>query len=437
MGFLVTLPRTPASFSSFRFPGAVFRKIVLSFPGSRIFVHFKDSDKIYGPFDPGREKRGYFLPIHRRGLPVPDGFYIPTGRRSLRLSEKQEEMLLSDLAGVNRRSDLPDVVSLHLSGRILTVQVTGFRPAARVGHFRYPVDLDGLKRCSADVLSGLRDYCLRRKRSPGPSEDRLRTAGIRLFRKLFRSSELADYFRSRKGAYLSFFLSPELFFLPLELAAADDFFCLTYPMSRLSAASVPGSSHSRPDGKEFVILSAPRNGSPSFCRTETKILSDLAVRTRKSATFISLTRKNFETAYCSSRQVHFVGHGTVKNQRFLWQSENRLWSIDPSAGTRHPVPEFVFSSACNPGYFSSPFSAFISGLLDAGLKTWISPMTEIPREGSDFIKEFYSRLFRGKSCGEALLLTRRESRENGDPDWPVFGLCGDPCYRFSGPEKKS
>jgi hypothetical protein len=436
MGFLVSLSKTPASFQSFRFSGQISRKLSLSSSCTRFFLHFNDSNKIYGPFRPFHRGKstGISGPLHRRGLPVPSGFYIPVGRRFSRLSEKQEEMLLSDLASVNRRKDIPDIVHLDLSGGILTVQVAGFSPGPEVRYFRYPVDLAGLKKTSDDILAALNDLCLSRRGHAAKSEERLRTAGALLYRRLFKPSGLAEYFHAKMDCPVSFFLPPELFFLPLECAVHDDFFSLSFITSRLTARHDPVSKHAFHGIGGFSVVFAPAPSGSSFCRKESDLLAGLFRRANRSASFICATKHSFETVYSSSGQFHFAGHGTSKKGRFLWQSENRGLTMDPSAEACAAVPEFIFSSTCNPVFFSRDFSGFLSGLFASGLKAWVGPMTEIRRESPALIECFYRRLLRGVSCGESLLAARRESRENGYCDWPAFGLCGDPFFGLR-PEK--
>jgi hypothetical protein len=438
VGFLVSLSKTPSSFQSFSFSGKTALRLARSSPGARFFFHFRDSNKVYGPFHAFLKngRAGISGPLHRRGFPVPRSFYIAVGPRPSRLSEKQEELLLSDLHAANRRKDVPDIVHLGLSGGMLTVLASGFAPGPEVRHFRYPVDLAGLRKTSADVASALDGLCLSRRDSAAGCEERLRTAGSHLFRRLFKPQGLADYFRSRKDSSVSFFLQPELFFLPVECAVCDDFFSLSFVTSRLTERH--DSAHgSRPRGTGgFSVVSAPSPGTGSFCRKEAGLLAELFSRSNRNSAFVRATKHSFETVYSQSCQFHFTGHGISKRGRFLWQSEDRTLTLDPSAEACAAVPEFVFSSACNPVFFSPEFSDFLSGLFASGLRTWIGPSTEIRRDDPVLVECFYAHLLKGAPCGEALLAARRESRDNGYPGWAAFALCGDPAYVLRSEKKR-
>jgi class 3 adenylate cyclase/tetratricopeptide (TPR) repeat protein len=292
------------------------------------------------------------------------------------------------------------------------------------------------------------------RRGRSSKENFLRLKGIckKLYDELI-PKELQQFIQDNPAHTLMLRLDDSLGYFPWELLNdGQEFFCLKYNMGRLSSiqqeAPALGDNQLRRTLR-MLVVSDPREDLAATRTEGIAIHSDWNKSFRSQDTILHLWGQEATCELLRTRLqeydfFHYAGHfeydahhpsasgllladGKFEVGRLLNQAKGG------------PLPCLVFTNACQSGRTTKSFSAEqVSSLANAfllsGIRHYIGSTIDLfDRSSAVFAEEFYRRLLKRQTIGEALRQARLESvRRYGEEvlTWASYVLYGDPTFQY-------
>lgn len=271
--------------------------------------------------------------------------------------------------------------------------------------------------------------------------------------KLLVPEDAEKFFSASPAHTLVLQLDDRLVYIPWELLHnGEQFLCLRYVMGRLVSTSQEVFAQSRDLTERplrMLVIANPRGDLPATDVEGSMIEKEF--KGNRNLLNVDLYHQKTPCEFLQTRLAdydlfHYAGHSdydeTNPSRSGLLLTDGKFESGRLlEIAHQKPLPSLVFTNACQSSRTENWRSreqlyGLANAFLMSGVRHYIgSTMDLFDRSGAAFAQEFYARLIKDRSVGEALRQARLKSvARYGEENftWAFYVLYGDPSFRYFG-----